>query len=104
MAARFPTDRVEHAERHARMAEIERRAAELREELLELGERELHAYAPVIEALRLPREDPLRAEQVAAARSRAAESPLAVARAAAEVASWRRRPRAAVTATSWGTR
>jgi formiminotetrahydrofolate cyclodeaminase len=62
------------------------KASALRARLVELAEIELHAYEPLLEVLRLPREDPARAERVAAARSRAAESPLGIARATEEVA------------------
>ena len=62
------------------------RAAELREQSLQLAERELHAYAPVLEALRLPPEDPRREDRLRAARSSAADSPLALARLGAELA------------------
>lgn len=62
------------------------RAADLREELLSQGERELSSYAPVLEALRLPADDPDRAAAVSEALSDASEAPLAIARAAAEVA------------------
>jgi formiminotetrahydrofolate cyclodeaminase len=62
------------------------RAGALRTRALELAEIELHAYEPVLEALRLPREDPDRSRRVDEARSAASESPLEVARVAAEVA------------------
>jgi formiminotetrahydrofolate cyclodeaminase len=62
------------------------RAGGLRGRLLELAERELSSYEPVLEARRLPREDPARAERVAAALVEASAAPLAVAEAAAEVA------------------
>jgi len=62
------------------------RADELRERALELAEIELEAYAPVLEALRLPRNDPERAARIDAARTEASQSPLEVARIAAEVA------------------
>jgi methenyltetrahydrofolate cyclohydrolase len=57
------------------------RAAALRAEALSLAEAELHAYEPVLEAQRAGDR-----ERVAEALSRAAESPLAIARAACEVA------------------
>jgi methenyltetrahydrofolate cyclohydrolase len=76
MAAAFTPDREEAA----------RRARELRARALELAEIELHAYEPVLEALRLPRDDPRRAERVDAARTKASESPLAIARVGAELA------------------
>lgn len=62
------------------------RAGELRTRALELAEIELHAYEPVLEALRLPREDPERAGRVSAAQNEASKSPLEIARVAAEVA------------------
>lgn len=62
------------------------RARELRAQALELAERELSAYAPVLEAVRLPKEDPTRGDRLAEALSDAADSPLAIARTAAEVA------------------
>jgi formiminotetrahydrofolate cyclodeaminase len=62
------------------------RAAALRARALELAEADLGSYGPVLEALRLPRDDPARAGRVAAALSAAADTPLAIAEAAAEVA------------------
>jgi methenyltetrahydrofolate cyclohydrolase len=62
------------------------RAGRLRARALELATIELHAYEPVLEALRLPREDPDRARRVEEARAAASEPPLEVARVAAEVA------------------
>jgi formiminotetrahydrofolate cyclodeaminase len=76
MAASFAPDRSETAER----------AAPLRARALELAEVELHAYKPVLEALRLPRDDPGRADRVSAALAAASASPLEVARIGAEVA------------------
>jgi methenyltetrahydrofolate cyclohydrolase len=62
------------------------RARELRLRALELADEELTAYAPVLEAVRLPKDDPTRAERLDRALSDAAESPLEIARVAAEVA------------------
>jgi methenyltetrahydrofolate cyclohydrolase len=62
------------------------RARELRAEALELAERELTSYAPVLEAMRLPRDDPSRPDRLEDALLEASASPLAIARAAAEVA------------------
>jgi len=59
---------------------------ELRAAALALAEEELHVYAAVLDVLREPAEQPGRAERLDAALSDAADSPLAVARAAAEVA------------------
>jgi len=65
---------------------VARRAGELRSRALELAETELHAFEPVLEALRLPRDDPERAGRVEAAQLTASESPLAIAGVAAELA------------------
>jgi methenyltetrahydrofolate cyclohydrolase len=62
------------------------RAGRLRNRALEMAEVELHAYEPVLEALRLPRDDPERAARVAAARTEASRSPLEIARVGAELA------------------
>jgi formiminotetrahydrofolate cyclodeaminase len=61
------------------------RAGQLRVRALELGERELGAYVPVLEASRLPKDDPTRSEKLDAALSDAADSPLQIAELAAEV-------------------
>ena len=76
MAAAFTPNREETADR----------ANELRGRALELAEIELHAYEPVLDALRLPRHDPRRAERVDAARAQASASPLAIADVGAELA------------------
>lgn len=76
MAAAFTSEREDTADR----------ARELRARSLELAAVELHAYEPVLAALRLPREDPDRAGRIKAAQTEASESPLAIAAAAAEVA------------------
>jgi formiminotetrahydrofolate cyclodeaminase len=62
------------------------RAARLRARALELAEVELHAYAPVLAAVRLPRADPQRAQRIAAARAQASATPLAIAELGAELA------------------
>jgi formiminotetrahydrofolate cyclodeaminase len=62
------------------------RARELRARALELAEQELTAYGPVLEAVRLPKDNPERTDRLAAALSAAAESPLEISRVAAEVA------------------
>ena len=77
---------VEMAARFAELDEAAARAAALRAEVLRLREDDLAAYAPVLEALALPRDDPERAARVARASSAAAGPPLAIAEAAAEVA------------------
>jgi formiminotetrahydrofolate cyclodeaminase len=86
MAAGFTLARDEYAERHERMAWVRGRAGELRARTLELAEEELHVYAAVLEVLREPAETPGRSERLDAALSDATDSPLAIARAAAEVA------------------
>jgi methenyltetrahydrofolate cyclohydrolase len=62
------------------------RAPLLRQELLDAGEGELRSYAPVLEALRLPKEAPERERALSRALSAASETPAAIARAGAEVA------------------
>lgn len=62
------------------------RARALRERALKLADQELSAYLPVLEASRLPMEHPDREERLHAALSEAAESPLAIAETAGEVA------------------
>jgi len=76
MAAAFSEDRAEPA----------RRAGELRARALELADIELHAYEPLLEALRLPGDDPARADRVRDARDAASQSPLEIARVGAELA------------------
>jgi formiminotetrahydrofolate cyclodeaminase len=67
-------------------SEVVERAETLRSELARLALADDDAYAKVTEALRLPAASPSRAEEVATALSGAADVPLAVAEAAAEVA------------------
>jgi methenyltetrahydrofolate cyclohydrolase len=62
------------------------RARVLRERALELAEAELSSYAPVLDALRVPREAPERQDRLAAALLEASRSPCEVAELAAEVA------------------
>ncbi len=76
MAAAFSPGREETA----------RRAADLRARALELAEIDLHAYEPVLDALRLPREDPQRGERIDVARAKASESPLGIAEVGCELA------------------
>jgi formiminotetrahydrofolate cyclodeaminase len=66
--------------------DVEARARHLRDELLEAGERELHSYEPVLEALALPAGSPERAGALRRALSHASQTPLAIARSASEVA------------------
>jgi len=76
MAASFTAEGSDTAER----------AALLRGRALELAEIELRAFEPVLEAMRLPRDDPSRAGRVEAAQATASESPLAIADIGAELA------------------
>ena len=85
MAARFTRARDDYAQVHERMDEVADEAGALRERLLELGEHELHAYEPVLEALALDAGDPERAARLRGALSDAADSPLEIARAARSV-------------------
>jgi len=62
------------------------RAKALRGELLAAGERELSSYAPVLDAVRLPKSDPSREQRLDFALSEASETPLSIARASTEVA------------------
>jgi formiminotetrahydrofolate cyclodeaminase len=77
---------LEMAARFAGAHDEVTRAAALRAELVAQGEVERSSYAPVLEALRLPSDDPSRAALVADALSEASEGPLAIVRAASEVA------------------
>jgi formiminotetrahydrofolate cyclodeaminase len=62
------------------------RAAALRADALELAEAELSSYEPVLEAVRLPRNDPSRAARLEGALVEASRTPLAIAERAAEAA------------------
>jgi formiminotetrahydrofolate cyclodeaminase len=62
------------------------RAGALRERSLELAERELHSYEPVLEALRLPADDPTRSDRLASALASASAAPLGIASVAAQLA------------------
>jgi methenyltetrahydrofolate cyclohydrolase len=69
-----------------RIAALRSRATGLRARQLELAEEDMRSYQPVLDALGLERGDPARAARLQAALSAAAEVPLAIAAAAAEVA------------------
>jgi formiminotetrahydrofolate cyclodeaminase len=62
------------------------RAGALRGRSLELADRELHSYEPVLEALRLPSSDPDREARLASAMAAASTAPLAIASVAAQLA------------------
>jgi formiminotetrahydrofolate cyclodeaminase len=61
-------------------------AAELRARAMELAEEELSSYAPVLEALRMPQDDPSRSARVDHALLEASRTPLAIAEGAARTA------------------
>jgi formiminotetrahydrofolate cyclodeaminase len=77
---------VEMAARFAGLEEAAERAAALGREGLALADADRTAYAPVLAALRLPADDPGRAEALLVAQSAAAEVPLGIAEAAASAA------------------
>jgi formiminotetrahydrofolate cyclodeaminase len=77
---------VEMSARLAGDAETASRSSGLRARALELAERELLSYAPVLDAMRLPRDDPTRSARVEEALLEASRTPLAIAESAAEVA------------------
>jgi formiminotetrahydrofolate cyclodeaminase len=62
------------------------RAAALRQRALDLADADLGSYAPVIEAQRLPADDPSRGKRLREALSKASEVPLAIAEIGGEVA------------------
>src|SRR5687768_15571528 len=62
------------------------RAQALRRRALELADRDMSSYAPVLEVLRLPADSPDRADRLAIALADASRTPLAIAEAAAETA------------------
>ena len=77
---------VEMAARFAGEWDMAHRARDQRTRALDLAEVELNAYEPVLEALRIPRDDPERPGRLAAARTDASQSPLEVAQLGAELA------------------
>jgi formiminotetrahydrofolate cyclodeaminase len=85
-AAALAAALVEMAAGIAGDREAASRSSELRGRLLELADRELSSYEPVLEARRLPRDDPARSERFEAALREASATPLGIAEAAAEVA------------------
>jgi formiminotetrahydrofolate cyclodeaminase len=80
MAARFAED-----------ADAADRADALRRQAVALAEADAAGYAPVLEAIRLPRDDPEREARVRDALSAAADIPLEIAELAADVAALARR-------------
>jgi formiminotetrahydrofolate cyclodeaminase len=77
---------LEMAAAYAQLPAAAVRAPELRAQLLRAGEEDLRSYGPVLEAMRLPAGDRTRRRRLDEALDRASETPLAIARAATEVA------------------
>jgi len=86
LAAALAAALVEMAAGIAGTGESADRARLLRGRALSLADDELSSYAPVLEARRLPGDDPARAERIDAALVEASKSPLAIAELAAEIA------------------
>lgn len=86
MASSFTLARPELEEVHPRMRELRERAGEIAAALGPLADRDAEAYGRVIEAYRLPRDQAGRDERVAAALSGAADVPLEILAAGAELA------------------
>ena len=76
---------VEMAAGIASASDLGDRARELRPRALDLAERELASYEPVLEARRLARDDRSHEERIAAALVAASEAPTAIAETAADV-------------------
>jgi formiminotetrahydrofolate cyclodeaminase len=85
MSARFTLARPDYADRPDELRSSLARAGQLRALALELGQRELSAYTPVVEALALDAADPERPARLSAALSAAAQTPLEIARVGAEL-------------------
>jgi methenyltetrahydrofolate cyclohydrolase len=85
-AAALAAALVEMSGRLAGDSEAASRASGLRAQALELAERELSSYEPVLDAMRLPHDDPSRSRRIADELLEASRAPLAIADAAAEVA------------------
>ena len=86
MSARFTLARPDYADRPDELENALARAMQLRGMALELGKRELSAYAPVVEAMSLDLADPERPARLSAALSAAAQTPLEIARVGAQLA------------------
>lgn len=84
-AAAIAAALVEMAAAFADDAHSAARAAELRTRALELAEQELHSYGPVLEARRLPDDDPGKQARLREALTSAADTPRVIAAVAAEV-------------------
>ncbi len=86
LAAALAAALVEMAAGIAGVDDAAATARSFRERALALADDELSSYAPVLEARRLPRDDPARAERIETALTEASGSPLAIAELAAETA------------------
>jgi formiminotetrahydrofolate cyclodeaminase len=86
MAAAFALARAGAEREGEAIAQLQRRAGALRARLLELADADMAAYRPVLDALALDRGDSRRPSALADALSDAAEVPLEIAAASAEVA------------------
>lgn len=86
MAAAFATGQPDLAAQEDRFRMIGQRARTLREMALELADEDAKAFAPVLAAMRLDRNDPERVRRIRAASSVAAQPPMTVAHVCAELA------------------
>ena len=86
MTAGITLARPDAEDRRERMSAIAARARSLRARAGALAAAELDAYAPVLAALRTPRESPGRSKRLDAALSEASETPLELAAIGAELA------------------
>jgi formiminotetrahydrofolate cyclodeaminase len=86
MACAFTLAHEAQPEHEERVRNVRARARALRVESLTCGQRDLRAFEGVLAAMRLPRADPEREARVRAALSDAAQSPLQIAGAGAELA------------------
>jgi formiminotetrahydrofolate cyclodeaminase len=86
MAAGFTLTRPEYAPRHPRAEQLHAAAGELRAAALELAERELHAYGDLLQARRLPGQQPGRDRRIAEAADEAIAAPLELCRCAGSTA------------------
>jgi methenyltetrahydrofolate cyclohydrolase len=82
---------AEMGARFAGLEDVAERAAAVRADALRMAEADAAGYAPVLEAVRLPKDTPDREVRLHAALAAAADVPLAIAEAAAEAAALARR-------------
>lgn len=86
MAAAFTLARDDDATQHPRAGELHAAAGELRAAALGLAERELHSYGGLLDARRLPSDEPGRERRIAEADGEAIASPLELCRCAGAAA------------------